>query len=130
MSLKAYEGTTSRFYAETIDDRRVAAFSQAISGSQTDTVPPTYLTRLRHGEFELLQKMGVELNQVLHGEQEYRYDRELRAGLELRYQTKLAQVLEKKGSSTSLHFLVFETEFLTDQVVAASKTTMIIRQGG
>lgn len=92
---------------------------------------PTVFTLFRAGEFELIDGLGIQLKQVLHAEQEYHIESPLFADEEIQYQTTLTEVLEKKGSSAKLAFLVFETDFIRslDLVrLAVAKSTMVYRE--
>ena len=81
VSLKDHVGVTSEMYSEKISAERIQAFGQAIGlGRESTATPPTFLTLFRHGEFDLLKKIGVDLARVLHAEQEYDYENEIQAG--------------------------------------------------
>jgi hypothetical protein len=125
--LKDHVGEQSSRHEETADAERVEAFRQAV-GALGQGVPPTYVTRCRVGEFELMQKLGIQLNQLLHGEQEYSYEADIEVGDQLSYTTRLAEVLEKR----ELKFLVFETEIEAARSgrkarAAVARTTVILR---
>ena len=117
----------------------LAAAGQGIGGasptSGTMDALPTFLTVLRQGEFDLLQKFGIPLSTILHGEQEYEYLEPISPGDLLKYTTAIQQVHEKRGSSKSsvggdlLQFLVLETEVHGSggRKVALTRSTLIIR---
>lgn len=93
---------------------------------------PTIFTRFREGEFELLERMGIALPQVLHAEQTYEMLEVLHPAEEVSFKTSLASVFEKKGKGSNMAFLVFETEFirtLDSQTIARAKSTMVYREG-
>lgn len=97
---------------EKITAERIAAFRRSV-GAETgpvDVAPPTFMTVLRSGEFELFKKFGVPLSALLHAEQTYTYAEPIRAGDELEFETKLAQAMSKQGSKGTMHFMTFETE--------------------
>ena len=73
---------------------------------------PTIFSLFRHGEFELMNVLGIQLKQVLHAEQEYEMREALSALEEIRFTTRLASVVEKKGKTSSMAFMAFETEFV------------------
>lgn len=90
----------------------------------------TYLSRLRQGEFELLTTMGIELKQVLHGEQEYEYHKPIRLDDVLSFETLLHSVSSKKTKAFWLHICTLETLYYrktTQELLASSMTTFIIR---
>lgn len=104
------------------------AFAQAVGAREREEAPPTFITVGRKGEFELLQRFGIPLSRVLHGEQEYQYLKPIRPGDSVEYVTRLANVLEKRGSNAFMQFLIFETEFtVRGEVVSRAKTNIIHR---
>lgn len=128
MELKSRIGETVGPYHDDVQAEHVEKFRKAVGAHATDAVPPTFLTICRKGEFDLLQRLGIPLARVLHGEQEYVYHRPLEVGSRLTYETKLIQALEKKGSASILQIVTFETD-VRDSVgtVATSRTTIIYR---
>lgn len=129
-SLKERVGETSSPHFDDATAERLAAFSAAIGAPAREVAPPTFLTVGRKGEFELLQRLGVPLQRVLHGEQEYEYLRPIRAGDRVEYVTRLANVLEKRGTSSFMQFLIFETAFTVRGETVARARTNIIHRGG
>ena len=123
------QGSKSGPFRETIDADRLRRFADAIGARESDPAPPTFLTAFRRGEFDLLQKGGIQLKHVLHGEQEYQYASPLRAGDTLEYETTLASLHEKRGGSGKMTFLVFETTFRAEgRDVGLSRTTILHRE--
>src|SRR4051794_38239189 len=57
--------------------------------------PPTLATVFREGEFQALQKLAIPLQKVLHGEQKYRFKKDLRAGVKYDCTTHLNSHFEK-----------------------------------
>ena len=132
-AVKPEAGLKSATYSDALLTGDVRDFAQAICASDLNSIPLTYLTRMRRGEFEILQRVGIELSSVLHAEQEYELLSGLQIGTSLRYETELAQVFEKSGSQASLLFLVFLTRVAPEGAdfsspLATSKTTMVIRR--
>ena len=129
--LKAMIGTKVGPFRNEATTENIAAFSEVL-GSTRSAVSPTFLTRCRKGEFELFTKLGVELRQVLHAEQEYTYLNDLQAGDDLVYETKLSQANMKTGSSGIMQFLTLESQVDAERrgekiPVAISKTTVVVR---
>lgn len=109
----------------------VEAFARSIAWEDSRNVPPSFLTRFREGEFELLLRLGVELRQVLHAEQEYRWFAPLKVDSQLDHRSRLADVLSKGGKGGRLTFLKFDSEYLdptTTRALAQSRTVMVIRE--
>lgn len=124
-------GQESSVHRGRLDRETVEAFGKSVSWEIPGEVPPSFLTRFREGEFELLVRLGVELRQVLHAEQEYRWLAPLKADGQLDYRARLADVLSKGGKGGRLTFLKFDSEYLdpvTTRALAQSRTVMVIRE--
>ncbi len=94
-------------------------------------VVPTIYTKFRMGEFELIDRLGLKLRQILHAEQKYDHFDVLRPNEEIAYRTKLATVVEKRGKGTQMAFLGFDTDFVrvADGVkLATARSTMVYRE--
>ncbi len=91
---------------------QAALFFKAVSWQLPDRlgVPPTIATVFRKGEFEILNLLQIPLKQVLHGEQEYIFHKNLEPNKIYRCETILKNQHEKQGSSGKLRFLVFSTK--------------------
>jgi hypothetical protein len=129
---KSLTGMKSAVAREKITPELTKAYVSAI-GYTGAGLPLTYLTRLRAGEFTLLQDIKIDLSSVLHAEQEYTGTRALNPGTELVFQTELSQVFEKASSTASLLFLVFltrasEKEAELGTPTWTTKTTMVVRK--
>jgi acyl dehydratase len=73
-------------------------------------VPPTFLFCLNSETSDLvatLTSLNMDLARILHAEQSFTYHRMAYAGDTLSFETKLADVYEKKGGA--LQFVVQET---------------------
>lgn len=134
MDLKSRVGETTQEYREPVTESRLRAFSEAIGAQEMAEAPATYLTTCRSGVFDTIERLGFKLSDVLHGEQEYEYQEPILAGDTLIYFSKLAQALEKRGT-TPMTFLVIETTVKAERKgggapvpVGISKTTVILRQ--
>lgn len=77
---------------------------------------------------------GLELDgskmQLLHGEQEYTYLRQLRIGEQVACVVRVADVRERTGKSGSMTFLILETTGTDSeqQLVFTGRSTLIVRQ--
>jgi hypothetical protein len=115
-----------------VDAERVRRFALSVQDTGKQEVPPTFLTLFRDLEFQFFNELGFPLSKVLHGDQEYAFDAPLKVGLRLKYETVLANLLEKKGKNYKLIFLVLETTFYTagaeSKRLALSKTTVVVRE--
>ena len=77
----AAEGTVYPDVAFTVDPARVAAFREVFG--QTEGVPPTFVTAAEFTVFPQVMgdpNLGLDFTRVVHGSQEYVYERPLREG--------------------------------------------------
>lgn len=130
--LKPEVGMTSGVYRDEITRDRIAAFCQAIGIEDSQVAPPTFLTLFRRGEFDLFQKLGIELSRVLHAGQEYQYENEIQAGDCVRFETVISNLLEKDRPSARMQFITLETEVYVERSsenyrVGKAKTTVVVR---
>ena len=129
LSLKTEVGKQAGPYREKVSAEKIAEFCKALGVPALNHAPPTFLTVFRRGEFELFKKLGLDLSNVLHAEQEYQYESALEAGDEVEFKTALIQVLEKQTPKASLQFLSFETEIHTEKgKIGKAITQVVIRR--
>ncbi|MFE6755706.1 MaoC family dehydratase N-terminal domain-containing protein [Streptomyces sp. NPDC057684] len=94
-------------------------------------VPPTFFTAVRlesPDPFAWLTGLGVDLNTVLHGEQEFIYHRMAHAGDTLTATERITDLYDKRGGA--LEFLVSTTR-ITDQnrtLITEAVSTTVIRE--
>lgn len=115
----------------TVSSDQIGRFFHAVRWQQKHRplVPPTIATAFRDGEFQALQKLKIPLQSVLHGEQKYRFLKDLEPDQPYRGTTFLNSHLEKSGSSGTMAFYVFQTN-LTDEdgsVYVECLTTIVVR---
>src|SRR6266571_4084293 len=90
--------------------------------------PPTFPTTFR------MPVPGLELDgskmQLLHGEQEYTYTRQLRIGEQVTCVARVADVRERSGKSGAMTFLITEITGTDSeqQPVFTGRSTLIVRQ--
>jgi hypothetical protein len=92
-------------------------------------IPPTLATVFREGEFESLRKMGITVDRVLHGEQRYRFLKDLETDTKYRGETFLASKHEKSGSSGTLTFYAFQTNLtaVSGEISVECLSTIVVR---
>ncbi|MBY0471306.1 MaoC family dehydratase N-terminal domain-containing protein [bacterium] len=132
MNLESFVGKKTGTYSETLKPEDVKAFCEAVGiPFNQEKIPPTYLTTLRTGEFDLLKEIGVPLPQILHGEQEYTYEKEIRPGSAIQFETEFTQVTKKEGKNGVMSFLIFTSKISSNgSLSATSKTTVVARGVG
>jgi uncharacterized protein YprB with RNaseH-like and TPR domain len=90
--------------------------------------PPTFPTtfRVRVPEVEL----DPTKMQLLHGEQQYTYTRQLRIGEKVTCVAHIAHVRERHGKAGSMAFIITETTGTDNeqQLVYTARSTLIVRQ--
>ncbi|MFM1654136.1 MaoC family dehydratase N-terminal domain-containing protein [Brevibacillus sp. B_LB10_24] len=133
-------GSASEPQVHEIEKGAIRAFAQAIGddnplyhdeefakrhGYASLVAPPTFPTTLRVPN----PRVKFELSRVLHGEQEYAYERPIVAGDVLRCVSKVIDVYERKGKLGAMTFLVTEVrgEDLDGRLVFRGKSTIILR---
>ncbi len=90
---------------EAVSPERMRALAKATRSDFARVTPPTFPTIYRWGEFEWLKRLGLDLRNLLHTEQEYEYLAPLVVGERPRITTVLKQQRVKAGMT----FLVLES---------------------
>ena len=90
-----------------------------------DLAPPTFPTTFRM----TIPGLTFDLARVLHGSQEYRYERPLRAGDRVHCRVRVADVYQRKGRLGEMTFLILAMDGTdeTGNLVFAATTTAILR---
>ena len=107
-----------RKFAEAVQDQT----PECLRG---DVAPPTFPTTFRM----TIPGLTFDLARVLHGAQEYRYERPLRAGDRVRCRVRVADVYQRKGRLGEMTFLILTMDG-TDESgnpVFSGTTTAIVR---
>jgi acyl dehydratase len=123
----AAEGTRYPEVAFHVDPERVAAFARAV-GHGAPGVPPTFVTA---AEFAVLPhvigdpNLALDFSRVVHGSQEYVFERPLRMGETLTVRARIGSIRQKGANG----FVTIAME-LTDQdgrPVCTARSQMIER---
>jgi acyl dehydratase len=143
-------GTTFEPVTATIDAESVKAFARALGDLNPLYVdqtlaesspfgalvaPPTYpiafMAQSMSGAAGSFDKLGLNFMTLVHGEQEFEYDRPILAGEALTLRARIADVSEKQGRSGTLDILVLETEGTDSdgKRVFVSRQTLVSRRG-
>jgi len=107
-----------RKFAEAVQDQT----PQSLRG---DIAPPTFPTTFRM----TIPGLTFDLARVLHGAQEYRYERPLRAGDRVRCRLRVADVYQRTGRLGEMTFLILAMDG-TDESgspIFTGTTTAILR---
>ena len=122
----AAEGTVYPDVPFAVDPVRVAAFREVFGVS--DGVPPTFVTA---AEFTVLPQvigdpaLGLDFTRVLHGSQEYVYERPLREGETLSARARIDSIRHKSG--TGFLTVVMELRDDEDRLVCTARSQMVER---
>jgi acyl dehydratase len=122
-----------RRFAEALGDPNPIYVDEAAAraaGYPALVAPPTFPAALAVNErFRHSLDLGTRL--VLHGEQQIEYGRAVVAGDRLTMRSKVAEVLERPGSSGPMDVLVIEDEARDPQgsLVFRSRATLVLRRG-
>jgi acyl dehydratase len=95
----AAEGTVYPEVSFVVDPERVAAF-RAVFG-QSDGVPPTFVTAAEFAVFPQVlgdPNLGLDFTRVVHGSQDYAYERPLREGETVAVRARIDSIRAKGGN--------------------------------
>lgn len=120
-----------RQFAEAIGDKNPLYFDEEYAKSTIYggiIAPPTFPVAVGADSGQSI-KLPLDYNRMLHGEQEFIYQRPIRAGDRLYCQMKVTNVYEKEGKSGPMQFLVMDTEMKDSEgeLVVISRTNIIYR---
>jgi acyl dehydratase len=138
---KSLIGLTGKPYIFVVEKRHIRQFAEAIGDTNPLYVDEEYAAKSIYGgiiappSFPIVisQESSIDLpldyNRMLHGEQEFIYQRPIRLGDRLTCQTKVADVYERQGKTGQMQFLVLETELKDEagDVVVIGRTNIIYR---
>lgn len=124
-----------RFFAKAIGEEDPVYTDEAAAraaGYPSLPVPPTFLMALefdRPDPFSFLADFGVDMRQVLHGEQTFDYHGSACAGDRLTFETRITDIFAKKGGA--LEFVVKETTVKNQAgaAVATLRGVVVVRNG-
>lgn len=139
---KSVIGLTSEKYIVEVEKGHIKRFAEAIGDDNplyhdeayaADSVyggiiaPPTFPVGLtsQGGDFPL----DLDFRRMLHGEQEFIYERVIYAGDTLHCQMKVTDLYEKEGKSGTMQFLLLDTEMKDEnnKLVVTSRMNIIYR---
>ena len=123
---RAAEGTVYPDVSFVVDPARVAAFREVFGVS--DGVPPTFVTAAEFTVFPHVigdPALGLDFSRVLHGSQEYVYERPLREGETLSVRARIDSIRHK--GDTGFLTVVMELRDKDDQLVCTTRSQMVER---
>ena len=123
-----------RYFLETMGERnplfRDAAAAKA-AGFAGAPVPPTYLFCLEmmdsENPFEFLKTLNIDIGRILHGEQSFDYHAPVVVGDTLTFQSRVADVADKKGGAMTIVNVETRVTNQNGQHVADTFRSVVIR---
>ena len=121
------EGKTYDAVAFEVTEERVRAFHDLFGGPPG--VPPTFLTAAEFTVFPQVigdPELNLDFTKVVHGTQEYEFNRPLQIGETLMVEARIASIRQKGGNG----FLIIETQMrgIDGEAAAVARSTMIERE--
>lgn len=132
-SLWEVEKGRLRFFAKAIGESNPAYLDEAAAraaGYRASPAPPTFLfcALTDSGTVEsVLEKLGVNIGRILHGEQQFTYHMPIYVGDVLRVRSRITDLYDKKGGA--LEFIVLDSSFERKDgaKVAESRAVIVVR---
>jgi hypothetical protein len=120
------EGTTYPAMRFVVDPARVRAFGEVFG--QASGVPPTFLTAAEFATFpDILgdPRLDLDFTRVVHGSQDYAYERPLREGEELLVSARIESAKVRAGNGFLT--VVMELREPGGDLVATTRSSLIER---
>ena len=123
-------------FCEAIGDVRLEYADAGAASPEVSAVPlapPTFPMRFLFDALDpdLFFELGLNLAGIVHAEQEFVYERPVRAGEKYTIVGKIHDIWEKQGRSGLLDFVTFEAKGLEEQgreLVFTARMTLISRR--
>src|SRR5262245_65101865 len=122
----AAEGTVYPDVPFTVDPERVAAFRKVFG--VREGVPPTFVTAAEFTVYPQVigdPNLGLDFTRVVHGSQEYVYERPLREGETVMVRARIASIRTK--GDTGFLTVVMELRGEDDALVCTARSQMVER---
>jgi len=108
-----------------VTEAQINAFRVATRTTYSGT-PPTFATLFRDAEWKWLDRLKINMRDLLHSDQEYHYLQPLKAGDEPVVATKMKSHRERRG----MHFFTLETVISCNGVPKIlAQTGFVVREG-
>ena len=123
-----------RFFAKATGETNPVYFDESAArdaGHPNLPLPPTFLfsLELEQPDTRWRDEIGIQVARILHGEQSFTYHRMAYAGDVLLFETRIADIYDKKGGA--LDFVVRETRVTNQngEHVADLRSVLVQRNG-
>jgi acyl dehydratase len=123
-----------RFFAKATGETNPVYFDDSAArdaGHPALPLPPTFLFSLefQQPDTSWRDELGIDVSRILHGEQAFTYHRLAYAGDVLRFETRIADIYDKKNGA--LEFVVRETRVTNHQGAhVADLRSVIVQRNG
>ncbi len=122
-----------RMFANAIGEKDPMYRDEAVAkkaGYRSLPAPPTFPITLETEAFdnrEQLKELDIDIRRVLHGEQSFTYHGTICAGDQVRFETEIVDIYEKKGGA--LEFLVQDTRAFNqhDELLTELRRVLVVR---
>ncbi|MBY0372146.1 MaoC family dehydratase N-terminal domain-containing protein [bacterium] len=124
MLQKSFEEAPIVFRADPLTRNQIEKFAQATCSEHYADSPLTLPTILRAAEFKWLERLKIDMRELLHTDQEYEFVDGLREGDVPVVYTRITERRERRGMT----FVVLESEVRCDERVAVvARSSFVIR---
>ena len=144
MELTHLIGKTGNPFTFKVEQRHIRQFAQAIGDSNplyTDEeyakktpykgiiAPLTFPIAVKPDDENDNFDLGLDYRRMLHGEQQFKYSRPIRAGETLYCHMKVTDVYEKDGKNGAMEFILLDTEIndVNGEHIVTSRTNILYR---
>ena len=112
--------------AEPVTRTHISAFAEATRSEHFGDMPLTFPTVLRATEFQWLDRLKIDMRELLHTDQEYEYLAPLKDGDVPTVQTKITDFRERRGMT----FVELESEVrCNDRLAIIARSSVVVRSG-
>ncbi len=112
------------FRAEPVTRQSILRFVEATHSEHCADNPLTFPTIFRTTEFQWLERLKVDLRELLHTDQEYEYLSPIQVGDVPTVHTRISDYKERKG----MRFVVLESEVrCADRVALIARSSFVLR---
>lgn len=124
MVQKTYSEEPIVFRPDPVTKEQIARFVSATHSEHYSVTPLTFPTIFRAAEFKWLDRLHLELRELLHTDQEYEYFAPFVEGDHPTVITKVGEVKERRGMT----FILMVSEVrCRDTLIAIARSSFVIR---
>ncbi|MBI1238220.1 MAG: MaoC family dehydratase [Alphaproteobacteria bacterium] len=125
-----------RFFAKATGETNPIYFDEAAAkdaGHPALPAPPTFafsLNLLAPQKVNWLQEMGVNIANILHGEQAFEYFKPIYAGDVITLQSRVADIYDKKGGALEFIVMELDAENQRGELCVRQRMVTVVRNSG